>query len=174
MAKTNFMIKVTKNFLKKEDIDNIYNVVSSPDFPWFFNTTLSNKRNDIDKEYNFQLTHVFYQYGNTNSQYFNLFKPLFEKVDWFILIKLKLNLNPKTYKNIEHGMHIDFPEKDKNITTGLLYLNTNDGYTKFETGEVVKSVRNTFVEFDNSIKHTGATCTDNYRRLVLNVNYIKK
>ena len=88
------------------------------------------------------------------------------------LIRIKANAYPKNgNKIIKHRPHIDHDFEHKGA---IFYLNTNNGYTKFETGEVVKSVRNTFVEFDNGIKHTGATCTDNYRRLVLNVNYIKK
>ena len=65
-------------------------------------------------------------------------------------------------------MHIDQIKG----TTGILYINTCNGYTKFENGKKVKSVENTYVEFDSTLKHTGTTCTDTDRRLVLNINYI--
>jgi hypothetical protein len=168
------MVKITKNFLDKDYFNEIYNVVSSNSFSWYYNNIFEKTRPEINNDYNFQLTHTLYSKGNTNSQFFNLFQPLIDLIDPFLLVKLKINLNPKTHTNIEHGMHTDFNEKDKNITSGLLYLNTNNGYTRFETGEKIQSVENTFIEFDNNINHTGATCTDTYRRLVMNINYIKR
>ena len=50
-------------------------------------------------------------------------------------------------------------------------MNTNDGYTEFETGEIVKSVANRLVTFDSSIKHLGTSCTDQIDRKVLNINW---
>ena len=145
------MVKITKNFLDKDYFNEIYNVVSSNSFSWYYNNIFEKTRPEINNDYNFQLTHTLYSKGNTNSQFFNLFQPLIDLIDPFLLVKLKINLNPKTHTNIEHGMHTDFNEKDKNITSGLLYLNTNNGYTRFETGEKIQSVENTFIEFDNNI-----------------------
>ena len=36
-------------------------------------------------------------------------------------------------------------------------MNTNNGYTKFETGEQVQSVENRLVTFSNHVQHTGST-----------------
>ena len=55
----------------------------------------------------------------------------------------------------------------------ILYLNTNDGYTCFEDGNKIKSIENRFVAFDSSLKHSGTTCTDEPRRIVLNINYFQ-
>jgi hypothetical protein len=85
------------------------------------------------------------------------------------LVRIKANINPHTEKLIEHNdaWHIDFP----NMTTSILYLNTNDGYTMFETGKKVNSLENRLVIFDSNIKHTGTTCTNQPGRIVLNVNF---
>ena len=85
--------------------------------------------------------------------------------------RLKINLNPKAHKVFEHGYHIDINIPSK---TAIFYLNTNDGYTAFETGEKVESVANRLVVFDSNIKHTGTTCTNQKARLVLNINYKSK
>jgi len=77
-------------------------------------------------------------------------------------------MNPRTSKIVEHSFHIDVPFK---CTTGILYLNSNDGYTSFEDGTKVESVENRFVTFDSGIKHSGTTCTNQKVRLVLNINY---
>ena len=38
-------------------------------------------------------------------------------------------------------------------------------------GKKIKSEENKYVEFDSSLKHTGTTCTDQKRRVVINFNY---
>ena len=48
---------------------------------------------------------------------------------------------------IETYMHKDLNHVE-NWKTALFYLNTNDGYTKFESGEIVETVANRLVIFD--------------------------
>ena len=57
------------------------------------------------------------------------------------------------------------------MKTGILYLNTNDGYTEFEDGKIVNSVANRFVEFPSNILHRGVSQTDTEWRSVINFNY---
>ena len=73
-----------------------------------------------------------------------------------------------------------FQKKDKivtnnfakiNITLVILYMNTNNGFTKFEDGTVIESVANRFVTFPNHTEHTGTTTSDSDYRLVINFNY---
>ena len=53
------------------------------------------------------------------------------------------------------------------------YLNTNDGYTVFEDGTQIESVKNRILIFKTSLKHTGTNCTDQKRRVLINFNYYK-
>ncbi len=62
-------------------------------------------------------------------------------------------------------------EKLKQWKTSIFYVNTNNGYTKFEDGTIVESVANRMVIFPANIKHTGTTCSDEKRRVVINFNY---
>ena len=83
---------------------------------------------------------------------------------------MKLNLNPRRSTIMEHGFHVDndLPK----AKTAVLYFNDNNGYTLFEkTGEKVYSKENRIVIFDNHLKHTGTTCTDKKRRVVMNINF---
>ena len=64
-------------------------------------------------------------------------------------------------------MGMDFPCS----TTAILYINTNNGYTKFKKGGKVKSVANRMLIFDSQLEHAGVTCTDALRRVVVNFNY---
>ena len=75
---------------------------------------------------------------------------------------------------VEHGLHRDVEDAEhlSDLKTSIMYLNDNDGYTKFEDGTKVQSVANTMVTFPNDIRHTGSTCTNSNCRLVLNFNYV--
>ena len=121
-------------------------------------------------KYNRQLVHMFYPKPNLYNHYFNFFETLLFQLHPKIkkLIRMKLNCIPRTHEIIRHGFHTDTDEKCK---TSILYMNTNNGYTEFETGEIVESVANRLVTFDSSIKHLGTTCTDSVDRRVLNINW---
>ena len=67
-------------------------------------------------------------------------------------------------------MHIDFGDVT-GYKTAIYYVNSNDGYTKFETGEIVESVGNRLVIFDGRTKHCGSTHTNQKYRIVINFNY---
>ena len=56
--------------------------------------------------------------------------------------------------------------------TAIFYINTNNGYTYFEDGQKIESIENRMVMFPSNIPHAGATCTDEDRRVVLNLNYL--
>jgi len=58
-------------------------------------------------------------------------------------------------------------------TTAILYMNTNNGYTKFEDGTKVESVANRMITFPANMKHSGTSCTDEKTRVVINFNYFK-
>jgi hypothetical protein len=66
-------------------------------------------------------------------------------------------------------MHTDL---ELNQRTAIFYLNTNNGYTLFEDGTKVDSIENTLLIFHGHRKHSGVSCTDQKRRIVLNINYI--
>ena len=66
---------------------------------------------------------------------------------------------------------IDISDGFDRCKTAVLYLNTNNGYTKFKTGEQVESVENRLVLFDGNVQHAGTTCTDKRYRAVFNLNF---
>jgi hypothetical protein len=70
-------------------------------------------------------------------------------------------------------MHNDELSENAKITTGIFYVNTNNGKTIFDTGEEISSEENKYIEFDSRKLHTGTTCTNQKRRMVINFNYIK-
>ena len=58
------------------------------------------------------------------------------------------------------------------MTTSILYLNTNNGWTAIKGYGKVERVANRMVIFDSNLQHSGVTCTDKNRRVVINFNYV--
>ncbi len=117
------------------------------------------------------MTHVFYSNSVPKSEFFNELVPLLQKLGARCLIRIKGNLYPNTEILHEHPMHFDY----KFCHSGaILSLNTCDGYTKLKDGTKIESVANRMVIFPANIKHTGTTCSDEKRRVVINFNYFRK
>ena len=104
-------------------------------------------------------------------------KSIIDIINPIAVIRIKANLLTKTPNIIENEFHIDLndlsEEKLKQVTTSIFYVNTNNGYTKFEDGTKVESVANRLVIFPANMKHTGTSCTDEKIRVVINFNYFK-
>jgi len=178
-------VKIIDNFLDQSTFENVERLIMGDEFPWYFNNYVDYLG---DKEKRFQFVHIFYKevsegYQVVHSSSFQFLIPIIEKLKSKILIRVKANLLTQTSKIIENKFHIDREgkevlslrdvEKLKPYTTSILYMNTNNGYTKFEDGTTVKSEANRMVIFPASMRHLGTTCTDQKSRVVINFNYLK-
>jgi|TARA_R110000751_G_scaffold10905_1_gene39521 hypothetical protein len=163
------MINIYDNFVDKEYFKKIEDIFfRDKTFPWFVNGVVANKAYK-------QFTHMFYVEHKPNSYYHEFLIPFYKQLKAKALIKVKANYLWKTEKIAEHGFHTDtaqhIKDHEADWKTALYYINTNNGYTKFENGKKVKSKANRLVIFPASVRHTGSTCTDKDERIVLNVNY---
>tara|TARA_R100000742_G_C4218320_1_gene42786 strand:+ start:48 stop:530 length:483 start_codon:yes stop_codon:yes gene_type:complete len=159
-------MNIYKNFLKKEDFKNLEEAIMGDQFPWFFNSNIVLESKD---KTDFQFTYAFLLNGENNcsDNTMDLLQPILSKLTFKQMNRIKANLLTRDPKIKEHGMHTD----QDSGTTGIFYVNTCNGYTKFENGKKIKSQQNTYVEFDSTLKHTGSSCTDKQRRVVINFNY---
>ena len=159
-------MNIYKNFLPKDIFKKLKDTMMGGYFPWYFNDFINDKN---DKDNNFQFTFTFIRNGKEVcwGEWLDIMKPVLKNIKYKKMNRVKANLLTRTDKIIEHQYHID-QEKG---TTGILYLDNCNGYTKFKNGEIVKSEENKYVEFDSTLKHTGSTCTDKMRRVVINFNY---
>tara|TARA_Y100000592_G_scaffold99659_1_gene176522 strand:- start:1264 stop:1758 length:495 start_codon:yes stop_codon:yes gene_type:complete len=159
-------VTVIDSFLDKSDLEDLKSIVLSDYFPWYLNDGVS-----FPGDGEIQLTHTTFKDGNFVSSYtlggLDIFK---EKLNFQTIIRAKFNLLNRTPTLIEHGLHTDIQDTD-NAKTAILYLNTNDGYTRFEDGKKIESVENRLVLFDANIKHGGTSCTNKRYRAVFNLNY---
>jgi hypothetical protein len=160
-------MKIINNFIENKKFKVLQENITDLYFPWYLQNGV-NYNNDG----HYQLTHNFISDEKTVSEFIIILKPILNILEAKKLIRVKLNLLTKTEKIIEHGFHID-TDAGVNCFTGILYLNTNNGYTKFKDNTIINSEENKFIEFNSTTEHTGSSCTDKNYRIVLNLNYFK-
>ena len=172
------MIEVHDNFLSPDQHRRISDfMLGNGALDWKFNDTKvsTQTKNSID---NYQFTHVFFTFHSCTgkavhevSKSIDLLLPLVNKIPFVALHRIKANLEPVKPKRLYSDFHCDVD--CSTMTTGIYYINTNDGYTEFETGDKVKSVANRYVKFPSNIKHRGVSQVDTKVRCVLNLNYFE-
>lgn len=166
-------VHVQDDFLSSDHFQLLNQIILQYDFFWAWNSVLPKECFTANEKYNRQLVHWFYppkfHPDSKINDYFSVFKLVSDHLGAKEVIRMKLNCNYPTDKIMDHGFHIDTLEESK---TSIFYLNTNNGYTKFEhSGEIIKSVENRIITFDSQKSHSGTSCTDQYQRLVLNINW---
>lgn len=161
------MIKVLDNFLFDELHGQICRTMLGPDFPWFFNESVVDDKEEQTVN-SFQFVHTFYRNYNISSNQFDVLRPIISKLSPQALIRVKANLIPISKESIVSKFHVDveFP-----CVTAIYYLNTTDGPTVFENGVKVDCVANRLVIFDSRLRHASTRCTDSKRRCVINFNF---
>lgn len=163
-------MRIEDNFLPEEQFKKLQSVVMGDMFPWYYNRHIIEDGKGEESE--FQFTHrLFGETEGVASSAMNFVDPILEKLGVTHLIGAKVNCNYRTVEHIEGGWHTDLPVYRK-AKTAVFFINTNNGFTKFEDGTVVESVENRLAEFDSNLKHTGVSHTDMQVRMVLNLNYL--
>jgi hypothetical protein len=164
------MIQVIDDFLPASYHRNLLNLMSSDNFPWFYNDCVA--RNG-DGEFFF--THNVFRYdaGGVNSDYWSEFHPMVyfieEKLNFELesLLRIRCNLYTNQNKELAHESHVDQPNMQH--YTGIYYLNTTNGQTNVGT-ETVDCVANRLVFFSGDILHNSNLQTDQHYRINVNIN----
>jgi len=158
---------IIDNFLPEDIFKSIKSMFFRHDFPWFFaETTVKENIMSCNKLDNYQFHHTFYEHNQRVSNWNIL--PLIEYLKINAIVKIKANLNNRTEKIIKHGYHTD---NKLDCKTAIYYVNSNNGFTEFDDGTIVESVENRVLIFNSKLFHTGTTCTNKKRRIVVNLNY---
>jgi len=168
-------IQIIDNFLEEEHFQPIAEYCLGRFCPWSFNEGIISP--GIPKD-SWQLVHTFYSSnaGLEISPAVELLNPILQKIDPQVLLRVKANLTPKSpLITVIKPYHEDWGGLTKqgiSYMTGILYVNTCNGYTEFKNGEKVDSVANRFVIFPGHMYHGGSTTTSDIKRVVINVNWI--
>ena len=178
-------VKVYNHFLDYQDYHLLKDAFCSDSkdrAPFFYNDNIVSE-NELKDDYSFQFTHVLVGcsdgsgYASVDekeiySPYWKNVFPIFDKLDAQKVIRAKVNMRTRTPEIYKSKFHVDVPQKIEGHKTAIYYLNSNIGYTIFESGEKVNSVGNRIVIFDGHQYHCGTSCTDQNIRSVLNINFI--
>jgi hypothetical protein len=159
-------VEIVDKFLDKEILHNINKTLQSNNFAWFISKGITEPNNPNKEHYNF--VHKFFADHTINSNYFDILKPIIDKLEVRSLIRIKANLYPRTHKIIEHDYHSDFPFSHK---SALLMMNTNDGFTIMKDGEKIKTKKNRMLLFDASKLHKSTSCTNENYKMNIVFNY---
>jgi len=166
-------MKIEDDFLEENIFDELQSFIMGANFSWYYNDVI-----DFDDDKNkYQFTHTFYRYNSPQSSYYNNLLAIIDKLGLYSIVGIKASLLTKTQTIVQNEFHVDngylSEEKLKQVTTSIFYVNTNNGYTEFEDGVKVESIANRMVSFPANMKHTGTSCTDEKRRIIINFNYCK-
>ena len=167
-------MEVIDNFLSEYQFKQITNVILTNRFPWYWNDrTLDPEHYKNHNPNDYQFTHRIFDLtdGGILSDYYSLCDIIQRKLGVRKLDRIKMNLLSQTFFHRKGGMHTDLRGLPSIQKTAIFYANTNNGWTEFKKGGKVKSVANRIVIFDSNLEHTGVTCTDEKRRVVINFNY---
>ena len=165
-------MKIEDNFLEQKDFNKLQNFMMGHNFTWYYWNIIDTDE-DVD---DFQFVHSFYFNHAPTSPFLEILAPIINKINSITLGKIKANLLTRTPNIVENEFHVDIgfsEEKMKQLSTSIFYVNTNNGYTKFEDETIVESVANRMVTFPANMKHKGTSCTDKRTRIVINFNYFK-
>jgi hypothetical protein len=170
------VVSIEDNFLNPKEFVEWQAFFMSQQLTWHFNESVVFAETDVDK---FQFFHMFYKKFVPVSPFMKIIDPILNKINPISLWRVKANLLTRTPEIDESEFHVDMadledsPERLKEWTTSIFYVNTNNGYTKFEDDTKVESVANRLATFPSTLKHHGSSCTDEKRRMVINFNYFK-
>lgn len=165
-------VHIIDDLLPQEEFDRLSKFIMGDSIPWYYTEVVKDEYVNCNSEDNYQFSHTFYIDDQP--------APFIDRVSSLVgtimemgarsLVRVKANMTLKTDKIIEHGLHVDYPDFGGG-KTAVYYVNTNDGYTKFESGDTIESVQNRLVIFDGTTMHTGTTCTNQKARYVINFDF---
>ena len=158
-------LKIIPNHLKYYTFTELKNTIADKNFRWYFSQSSGEPE---------QYSNLLYYDHEFSEDVTPKLKRILATICFQLgaIAVLRININSTPRNAPEQTWHTDWVISTQSKTC-VLYLNDNDGYTEFETGEKVVSQANTAVIFDTNLKHRGVPATNVDRRLVLNVSYFE-
>ena len=162
------------NFLDEESFNKIQTKLLGTEIHWHYQDFLGVS---TDQTNQFYFSHAFYEGYTWSSPFAELLEPLLLKIKPVCILNIRANLVTKTNEIIEASLHSDLKgvipdeHKLKQWTTSIFYVNSTNGYTKISDGTIVEGRANRLLTMSSDTEHLGATCTDQKRRVVINLNY---
>jgi predicted nucleic-acid-binding Zn-ribbon protein len=192
-------MKIIESFVKPRIQDNIESILTSSDFPYFFNKEScvpcgykeneaedSRLTGDVFLDSNTieapQFIHTFVSDGVVNSGVYKDIAPILNKVldivdgDYYVAkCKVNMNLIDTRFEGKYHTPHIDNGFDDQ--ITAIYYVNDSDGDTLFfdDSGKVTQRVtpkKGTLVMWKGKVFHAKSSPIKTTSRVVININLL--
>jgi len=165
---------VIEDFLAAEQFTALQEVLSSPDFPWYFQDNVTDANVEASLK-DFGFTHKLFIDGAVTSDWFDLVEPLARKVESSHPIigtctRARADMTTCSEAPYMHGWHVD--SLDEHISA-VFYVNASDGATMFADGFSCLPTPNKLLIFDGANPHTGHSPTNTQRRIIVNFNFEK-
>lgn len=161
--------KIIDNFLPQVEFNSIRDVMMGDNFPWYFQPFVAENTEEDRALPAYYFVHTFYNADyKLQSHFFDLIKPLLDRMSIKKLIRMKANLYPNLNREITNEPHVDFPFDH---TGAVFYINSNNGCTILNDGTTIESVENRLLIFNSSLPHQSTHCTDQKVRVNMNLNY---
>jgi len=160
-------MKIINNFLPKQEFKDLQTLMYSDEMEWHYRDT---QVKSGDQEY---FVHCFFNRSIPSSRHFMWMDSIITKLNAAALIQIRANLTVQKEKQYESGWHTDYINSNYG-TTAILYMNTNNGYTKLKINGKIKKIpceENKMIIFDQNIEHCAGLTTDTKTRMVINFNY---
>lgn len=182
---------IIDNFINPLYHKEILNVLSGPNFEWYYQSNITNT-DDIDNtdvnQHGFAHWFVHPNNGLNNSSVSNLIKPLLLKiqneVNGLSILRARADMTMLANKEYKHKAHVDF--NFPNISA-VYYVNNSDGntiiYKEKQTDpseplpstlniiDEVEPIANRLLLFNGFTLHTGSSPVKNKNRILINSNY---
>ena len=179
-------VQIYDNCLPSDEFKKIQDLLLGTAFPWFYNSSVVYNDDKItppidgfDNDDVQQFVHGFYQSTDMSwSGMTDALSPILNILYPRAWMRVKANLGLKEIQHLVGGWHRDVLNPwtgevhVQESMIGILYINTNNGYTLLETGDKIESVENRLLLFPCHIMHTGVTQTDTKIRVVINFNFM--
>ena len=163
--------EVIDNFLPKEYFDELKKIVMSAGVPWYWTKKINKFHKEGEGDLSSYFTHALFniRLDYIFSTYYHHFNQFYNYLNMKALIRMKLNLYPRTGTIEVHAPHIDYDYDHKGC---IFSFNTCDGYTKLEDGTKIQSVENRALLFNPGIEHSSTSTTNAKGRVNININYL--
>ena len=164
-------MKIIDNALDHESFIKIRNFMMN-ECDWYFSDTIVSESGK-QFPYSYFIHNIYQKYEDHTlhcSNSYQLLLPVLKILDPLAIVRIKANMYVNQNVFVEHETHIDSSREE--VKSAILYINTNNGKTIFLDGTEIESVENRLIIFNANVPHRSTNCTDDFRRININFNYV--
>lgn len=162
-------MRVEDNFLAQDKWKELHDYMTSCEFPWFMQTTLTYGNDDLEAfGFNHWLT------AEEHPLFAHLVTEMQSALSARNVLRVRADMTLLNTNKYRHGWHTDSKEEH---TVCIYYVNDSDGNTLLKDPieghgfMQVEPKANRLLVFDGSIEHTGHSPSEHKQRILINANF---